>query len=583
MALTPQEIQQISNSGGGQQLYDMVRSGQASEAEIRAALGDSNVDAFLARTQQQAPVAAMQGVNEGGGGLFNLSPPTNTYEPPATGNIAIPGNQGLQSGNIAIPASQGSQTPNTNYTPPGNVVGVPTNTGTPQGNVQPGSAPPSYTASQGTSTANTGMPVNTGTTTTPQTTPQTTGNAGGYLNTQVPGGTTTNNNYTQYPTTIPQSPNYVGAANQQADANLNAAKNTVALSNPNQNTTYGSQTYTIGPDGRPVQNQSLSADQQKRLDDLNSILPSVTQNIREQTAKPISSYDFQDVMNLDNITLPERQTQTGTAGQSAVAEALRAREAPRLERERSKAETDLLVRGFNPGTEGWNERMDDYNRSANDFNLGLTALSGQEQSRLFDLDTQNRNTRRSELESLFGAQMDKRASQVGEQVTARTLPIQEYAGLVQAMQPNLPQFNQYTGASVEPNPIFNATTQQGIFDLGRYGTSVQGELGSRGINTGSSDSDKQAAASLAAAAAMFFSDARLKHTIRKAGELLNGISLYTWKWTRKGEMLAGNQPEFGVLAQDIEKLIPSAISMKQGYYQVDYSKVLTWRTAQPAN
>lgn len=311
---------------------------------------------------------------------------------------------------------------------------------------------------------------------------QPTGNAGGYLNTQVPGGTTSNTDYSRYPTPIPNSPNYEAAAQQQGEANLNAAKNTVALSNPNQFNPFGSQTYTIGPDGRPVQNQSFSTDQQQRLNDLNSLLPSVTNNIREQTAKPISSYDFQDVMNLDNITLPERKTQTGEAGLSSVAEALRAREQPRFDRNRQKVETDLLARGFNPGTEAWQERMDDLSRSENDFGLGATALAGQEQSRLFNLDTENRNTRRSELNDLFNAQMTKRQGQVGEAVTARTLPIQEYGSLVQAMTPQMPQFNNYTGATVDANPIFNATNAKGIFDLGRYDTSITGELGTRGVD-----------------------------------------------------------------------------------------------------
>lgn len=333
-----------------------------------------------------------------------------------------------------------------------------------------------------TSTPQTTQP-NPNTPTTP-TTPTTGGQLGQgpLFNTGTQGGLTPNNDYTRYPTPIPQSPNYEGAANQQGQANLDAAKSSVALSNPNQYNPYGSQTYQIGADGRPIQTQALSPEMQARLDALNSILPSITNNIREQTTIPISSYDFQDIMDVNSYNLPERTTQTGEAGISQVAEALRAREAPRLERERAAAEADLLARGFNPGTEGWNARLDDYSRSANDFNLGLTALAGQEQSRLFDLDTQNRNTARAEIESLFNAQMAKRQGEISDQITARTLPIQEYASLVQAMSPQLPQFNQYQGANVDPTPIFNAVNAQGLFDLGRYGTSITGELGTRGVD-----------------------------------------------------------------------------------------------------
>jgi hypothetical protein len=346
---------------------------------------------------------------------------------------------------------------------------------------------------------------------------------------------------------------------------------------------------------------------QGRLNDLNSILPTVTNNIKGQVGQPAtgnnlqnvmdldSGFNLPSVMDLDNLTLPERQTQTGVQGQSAVAEALRAREQPRMDRTRQQKEAQLLTRGFNPGTEGWNEAMDDLSRSENDFNLGLTALSGQEQSRLFNLDTENRNTRRAELNDLFGAQMQKRAgkvsetqqlfdaqltkrqNQVNENLTNRTLPVQEYEALIKAMQPQLPTFNPYQGATVEANPIFNATTQKGLFDLGRYGTSVQGELGSRGINSGSSDSNKSAGASIAGAAiaAMAMSDIRLKTDIAHVGESAKGYQFYTWKWTDEGKRLAGDQPEFGVIAQEVALIDPSAVVVgDDGYMRVDYRRVL---------
>lgn len=416
MAYTAEQIQQISNSGGGQQLYDLVRNGQLQETDVRSALGDGAVDGFLQRTQQIAPVPTTL---PGGA-------PTQTN----------PNAQLAATATKPVPASKLPTTQPAPPTPPATATLVP-NTG---------------------------------------------GNAGGYLNPTVPGGTTTNNNYTKYPTPIPTSPNFVEAANQQGVANLNAAKGTVALSNPNQITPFGSQTYTIGPDGRPVQNQSLSTGQQQRLSDLDSILPSVTQNIREQTGRNIGDYDFSKVMDPNSVSLSERKTQTGVQGQSAVAEALRAREQPRLDKKRQQLESQLLTRGFNPGTEGWNEAIDDFSRAENDFNLGLVGISGQEQSRLFNLDSSLRGQELGEFNSQFNNQTSNRGREIDEQVLARTLPIQEYGALVNAMQPNLPQFNQFTGATVEATPILDATAQQGLFDLGRYNTSVQGELGTRNMN-----------------------------------------------------------------------------------------------------
>jgi hypothetical protein len=94
MALTAEQIQQMSNAGGGQDLYNMVRNGQLPAADVRAALGDDAVNAFLTRTQQVEPVPTSMGpptdygngappFQLGGGSLFNLTPSAPpTYTPP---------------------------------------------------------------------------------------------------------------------------------------------------------------------------------------------------------------------------------------------------------------------------------------------------------------------------------------------------------------------------------------------------------------------------------------------------------------------------------------------------------------------
>lgn len=575
MAYTAQDIINLSNAGRGQDIYDAVRNGRATEADVRATLGDDAVNAFLQRTQQQAPVPTMLGepATASSAPLFNFT--SSTSAPPQTGNIAIPGNQGLQSGNVAIPASQGTQSANNSYTQPPATTAAQTNTtpaapaGTNQVLGRPGLPSSSTTPSAPTAPT---VPTPTG----GMQPPASGGNAGGYFNPSVPGGTTANNNYTQYPTPIPTSPNYELAAQQQGEANLNAAKGTVALSNPNQITPYGSQTYTLGPDGRPVQNQSLSPELQQRYNDLNSILPSVTQNIREQTGRNIGQYDFSDVMDPNSVALSDRKTATGVQGQSAVAEALRAREQPRLDKKRQQLETQLLTRGFNPGTEGWNEAIDDFSRAENDFNLGLVGISGQEQSRLFDLDSSLRSQEMGEFNSRFNNQTSNRGREINEQVLARQLPIQEYQQLVSAMQPQLPQFNGYTGATVEANPILGATAQQGLFDLGRYGTSVQGELGTRDIDASKKAANNEALADMAAAAAMMYasSDVRLKENIEYRGTTPAGHNLYTWTWKEGFESVTDGMPTFGVLAQEAARISPEAVVVgPDGYLRVNYGRI----------
>jgi len=255
-----------------------------------------------------------------------------------------------------------------------------------------------------------------------------------------------------------------------------------------------------------------------------------TQGINTGALPQVSALNTQglfDLSPIDTSSLYQRQTMPTVAGQSAVAEALRQREAPRLAQTRSAAENDLLVRGFNPGTQGYTARMDDVSRAENDFNLGLAALSGQEQSRLFNMEGALRGeglgeqlaqtgSEQSVRGQLFGergtisnfekslrdqglneqqvrAQVDQmirsqtlaeqvaklssqetaRGREVSEAITGRQLPIQEYAAIQQAVNPTLPQFQQFTGANVNAAPLFDATTQQGLFDLSAYGINAE--------------------------------------------------------------------------------------------------------------
>jgi len=72
-----------------------------------------------------------------------------------------------------------------------------------------------------------------------------------------------------------------------------------------------------------------------------------------------------------------------------------------------------------------------------------------------------------------------------------------------------------------------------------------------------------------------FSDTDLKTNIKKVGELEPGIGWYTWDWNEKSKELgAESEPAEGVLAQEVLEVKPDAVIVKDGYYAVDYSKVL---------
>jgi hypothetical protein len=72
-----------------------------------------------------------------------------------------------------------------------------------------------------------------------------------------------------------------------------------------------------------------------------------------------------------------------------------------------------------------------------------------------------------------------------------------------------------------------------------------------------------------------FSDERLKDNIKYEGKTESGINLYSWTWNSIAKAMSIDSPEFGVIAQEVMKVIPSAVSMdKSGFYKVDYSEVI---------
>lgn len=72
------------------------------------------------------------------------------------------------------------------------------------------------------------------------------------------------------------------------------------------------------------------------------------------------------------------------------------------------------------------------------------------------------------------------------------------------------------------------------------------------------------------------SDSRLKENVVKIGVTDKGLNWYKWDWNDKAKELGvDNHRTTGVMAQEIMNIIPEAISLADnGYYQVDYSKVV---------
>jgi hypothetical protein len=295
----------------------------------------------------------------------------------------------------------------------------------------------------------------------------------------------------------PAAPDYVGAAYAQGAANLEAARTSARLSNPNIVGPYGRQEITYDGD-QPTVTQTLNPDAQaalqsqqatqKALADLGLQGTTTAQNVMGQAFSPTggplqtslaapgavqSSYDMSGLARMP--------VNAGTTGQ----EAIMARLQPQIEQTRAAKETQLRNQGLVPGGEAYNNDMRNLGNQENDLRT-QAALQG------IGLDTAARaqgfgelqqqanlaNTAQAQVQNqgLQSAQFGNAAQQaeLQRQLALRQQPLNEITGLMSGSQIQLPQFQQYTGQNVAPAPTFAATQAQGQNAMTQYGTQQSG-------------------------------------------------------------------------------------------------------------
>lgn len=319
----------------------------------------------------------------------------------------------------------------------------------------------------------------------------------------------------------PPAPDYTGAAAAQGAANVDAARATAKLSNPNINNPYGSQTVTYDGDV-PTVTQTLSPTQQLLFDK------------NQSTQLGLSDLAHQGLGNVSSVLgspfdtskVASAPINPGTTAQAAIMSRLQ----PQIDRSRQQLQTQLSNQGIMQGSEAYKNAMDDQGRSENDL-LTQAAVQG------INLDTQ--------------------AHQQGlqEQSFLRDMPLNEINSLMSSSQVQMPNFQGYQGAQVGAAPLFQAAGAAGDYagDLynakaGMYGNQMNGlfGLGSAGLMA-------------------MLSDRRLKTNIVKIGESA-GINIYAFDY------IGSNNHQIGVMADEVEH-IPGAVHNVNGVKMVDYSRV----------
>ena len=79
----------------------------------------------------------------------------------------------------------------------------------------------------------------------------------------------------------------------------------------------------------------------------------------------------------------------------------------------------------------------------------------------------------------------------------------------------------------------------------------------------------------AAAGAVAMSDVELKENIRRVGDYDNNLGWYEWDWNNKAKEIGIEaEPTAGFLAQEVLEVEPEAVTIKDGYYAVDYARLM---------
>jgi len=360
----------------------------------------------------------------------------------------------------------------------------------------------------------------------------------------------------------PAAPDYSGAAKETAAGNLDAARAATAANRVNQVTPYGNLDYSItgqDPYGNPTwtAKTSLSDVGQSLLNNQNTTSLGLGSAINAQLGQ------VQNTMGQGfNPNIPQTQTsldnQGGMQGWDKANALLMQRLQPQMDIQQKSLDAKLANQGVVAGTEAYNRAKMGLGMQQNDL-LNQSQLTGlQAGNTLFN-------------QGLSGAQFGNQAQQqaYNQALTNYNLPLNTLSALRTGAQVQNPSFINAPAQATTTGPdMLSAAQAQGQYNMGNFNaqqaaqsSANQGLLGLGGT---------------LGAAAMMGSDIRMKENIKAIGWLPNGLPVYEFEYKPefKDKEFNGHGKFVGVMAQDVEKVIPEAVhTLDDGYKIVDYAKL----------
>ena len=354
----------------------------------------------------------------------------------------------------------------------------------------------------------------------------------------------------------PPAPDYAGAAEKQGVANIESARASAKLSNPNMYTPYGTQLVSYDGD-IPTVRQTLTPTAQKTLEAQQNVQYSLANlgQLGANTAadvlnKPFS-FDGPDVQtSLDLSGIAKMPVNAGTTGQEAIMSRLN----PSLAKLRTSTETNLINQGLRPGTEAYNNAAKLLGEQENDA-LTQAVLQGIN----LDMGANAQGFNQALQSGEFGNTAIQQA--LAQAIQKRQMPLNEITALMSGSQIQNPQFGGYQGSTVTPPPIFQAEQNKGMFDSNTYNQQIaEANAATAGMYSLGGAALKYGPSMMAA------SDRRLKSNIVKIGTHPIGIGIYEYD-------IFGSR-QIGVMAQELMEVMPEAVHQHPaGFLMVDYGRL----------
>lgn len=382
---------------------------------------------------------------------------------------------------------------------------------------------------------------------------------------------------------------YTKAAKTQAQGNLATAQAAATANRVNQINPYGSvQYYQSGTDasGNPIwSSASTLAPEQQQLLNLQNQQSLALGNVGTQMLGNIAN-TYSQPFNPQAGAIQQGLDYQGMQGWDKASQLVNQRLQPQIRQQQEAMDVKLAQQGVVPGTEAYNRAQMQLAQQQNDLrtqaeiaaqgvqqNLFGQSLQGgqfanQAQQQAYNQALQNYNLPLQTLNSLRQGSQVQNPSFMGVNQQATTAGPDTLAAYQAQQQAEIARQNQQAAQS--------SNLQSGLFGLGGslitgLSNTAGGLLGGVGNVVSSAGN---AISNAVSGLGKMFSDIQMKENVTQVGKTPAGLGIYEFEYKPEYKDMAGHGKQIGVMAQEVEQVIPDAVSVaNNGFKMVDYGKV----------